>query len=237
VEVYNPSPDAVDLTGWRFQGEGSTAYAFPQGSLLPGREYLVLSRDTLRFRALRPNVRHLLGNLGFGLSSSGETLLLMDAGENTVDSVTFAVDGGWPSAPNGTGSTLSLVNPQKANALAENWRSSLNHGTPGTLNDVYARVGDETALVPYQDFLLPNYPNPFNPTTKIPFGVSPQGGGWVRLAVFDMLGREVAVLVNERKAPGNYEVGFDAAGHPSGVYIYRLATGSFVRSRRMLLIR
>ena len=70
--------------------------------------------------------------------------------------------------------------------------------------------------------LLQNYPNPFNPSTTIEFRVGGAGPSHVRLAVSDMLGREVAVLVDEKKAPGNYRVTFDAADLSSGVYLYRL---------------
>jgi hypothetical protein len=59
----------------------------------------------------------------------------------------------------------------------------------------------------------------------------------VKITVYDVLGREVAVLVNERKAPGNYEVTFDASGLSSGVYVYRLTAGGFAQARTMLLIR
>jgi mannan endo-1,4-beta-mannosidase len=85
-----------------------------------------------------------------------------------------------------------------------------------------------------------NYPNPFNPATVVRYSVPLLKGrdlSAVKLAVYDILGREVAVLVNGRKAPGNYEVQFDAAGLASGVYVYRLTAGSFVQTRRMLLVR
>lgn len=83
--------------------------------------------------------------------------------------------------------------------------------------------------------LFANYPNPFNPSTQIRYDV-PQIGQ-VRLSVFDLLGREVAVLVNDRKAPGSYSASFDATGLASGTYIYRLEAGGVTRSRRMLLVR
>jgi hypothetical protein len=57
------------------------------------------------------------------------------------------------------------------------------------------------------------------------------------LSVFDILGREVAVLVNEKKAPGSYEVKFDGSNLASGVYLYRLKAGSFVETRRLCLIK
>jgi N-acetylneuraminic acid mutarotase len=80
-----------------------------------------------------------------------------------------------------------------------------------------------------------NYPNPFNPSTTIKYELPTSSD--VRLTVFDMLGREVAVLVNEKKAPGSYEVKFDAAGIPSGVYLCRLTAGSFVQTRKMIVVK
>lgn len=80
-----------------------------------------------------------------------------------------------------------------------------------------------------------NYPNPFNPTTVFRYRVPVAGK--VRLAVYDLLGRELAVPVSEWKAPGTYEVTFDAAGLPSGVYLYRLLFGSYVQTRSMIVIK
>jgi photosystem II stability/assembly factor-like uncharacterized protein len=83
--------------------------------------------------------------------------------------------------------------------------------------------------------LLANYPNPFNPATAISYQLAAVSEA--RLAVYDLLGREVAVLVNQRKAPGSYTVTFDAAGRASGIYFYRLSAGSVVQTRKMLLVR
>lgn len=58
-----------------------------------------------------------------------------------------------------------------------------------------------------------------------------------KLVVYDLLGREVAVLVNERKAPGRYEVDYDASALASGVYVYRLTVGKFMETRKMILVR
>jgi photosystem II stability/assembly factor-like uncharacterized protein len=87
-----------------------------------------------------------------------------------------------------------------------------------------------------------NYPNPFNPVTLIRYtiaGSGEDGGGSreTRLVVYDILGRVVSVLVNEKKMPGRYEVEFNANGLASGVYMYRLTAGSSVQSRRMLLLK
>jgi hypothetical protein len=83
--------------------------------------------------------------------------------------------------------------------------------------------------------LMQNYPNPFNPTTTIGFKV--QGSGLVVLKVFDLLGKEVATLVNEELMPGSYTRTFNGSSLASGVYFYRLDAGSFSQTRRFVLLK
>jgi hypothetical protein len=80
-----------------------------------------------------------------------------------------------------------------------------------------------------------NYPNPFNPVTTVSYQLPV--AGTIRLAVYDMLGREVCALVNERKEPGRYSVTWDAGGMASGVYLYRLVAGDYYAVRKMLVLR
>jgi len=96
-------------------------------------------------------------------------------------------------------------------------------------------VPDEVAALPSDFALDQNFPNPFNPATTIRFVVPFESA--VRLSVIDPLGREVALLVNERKPAGRHEVHFDAAGLASGVYLYRLASASFTQTRKMVIAR
>ena len=83
--------------------------------------------------------------------------------------------------------------------------------------------------------LFQNYPNPFNPTTKISYSI-PQNS-FVELKVFNLLGQEIATLVNQEKPAGNYEVNFNASNLPSGVYIYKMNAGSDVQTRKMILLK
>jgi hypothetical protein len=80
-----------------------------------------------------------------------------------------------------------------------------------------------------------NFPNPFNPTTTIRFAI-PQNEH-VTLKVYDLLGREVATLVNEARSAGNHEAFFDASNLASGVYIYRLTAGNFIATKKFTLIK
>jgi len=94
--------------------------------------------------------------------------------------------------------------------------------------------------IPRSFSLHQNYPNPFNPVTNIRFGIPALGNGgdrFVKLIVYDLLGREVATLVNEQLKPGSYEVDWDGSGFASGVYFYSLVTPDFVETKRMVLIK
>jgi hypothetical protein len=104
---------------------------------------------------------------------------------------------------------------------------------------VYKYVGpplsvEDRSPVPASYLLAQNYPNPFNPTTTIKYEL-PQSSV-VNLSVYDLLGREVSVLVNERREAGIHEVQFDASGLSSGIYLYRLTAGDFTQARRLLLL-
>jgi hypothetical protein len=83
--------------------------------------------------------------------------------------------------------------------------------------------------------LYQNYPNPFNPKTVISYQLSAVSE--VRLVIYDLLGREVALLVNEQQPAGSYNVTFDAGRLASGTYLYRIIAGQFVQTRRMVLLR
>jgi hypothetical protein len=109
------------------------------------------------------------------------------------------------------------------------------------LSDAVSDVAPIVGEVPQGFSLSQNYPNPFNPSTRIHYTVGGTrgsgAGSRVSLVVYDLLGREVATLVNEQKMPGSYEVKFEGSRLASGLYIYRLTTGSFVQSQKMMLLK
>jgi hypothetical protein len=95
---------------------------------------------------------------------------------------------------------------------------------------------------PAEFILHQNYPNPFNPATKIKYSIpnvtlSEVEGSLVTLKIFDLLGNEIATLVNEEQPAGNYEVEFDASSFSSGVYFYELKTGNFYQTKKMILLK
>ena len=94
--------------------------------------------------------------------------------------------------------------------------------------------------IPSNYDLFQNYPNPFNPVTKIKFDIPSnvkRQTSDVRLLIYDALGKEVTTLINERLAPGSYEVDFDASNLPSGLYFYRIEAGEFDKIKKMIFIK
>jgi len=117
------------------------------------------------------------------------------------------------------------------------WGYSLFKTTTPTITDV-----SEINFAPTSFSLEQNYPNPFNPSTTIKYTIpnvtlSGVEGSRVRLKVYDVLGNEIVTLVNEEKPIGTYELNWNAANLPSGVYFYRLQAGSFVETKKMILLK
>jgi hypothetical protein len=117
-----------------------------------------------------------------------------------------------------------------------------NYVYAGTGNGLYRRplseligINQISTEIPQQFSLSQNYPNPFNPTTNIRYQV--QKAGTVKISVFDILGKEIETLVNEKQSAGTYEVTFNASQYPSGVYFYRLTTEGFSKTKKMILIK
>ncbi len=94
---------------------------------------------------------------------------------------------------------------------------------------------DEGEIQPVEFQLLQNYPNPFNPSTTLSYSLPEKSH--VRLSAFDLLGREVAELVNEVQNAGTYRVAFDASRLPSGTYLYRITAGDFTSVRKMTFVK
>jgi hypothetical protein len=129
------------------------------------------------------------------------------------------------------GAALGTAPPQSASFVP----------TAGQWGTFAARYGAVTGLEPISNItpskfeLLQNYPNPFNPTTNIRYQIS--NNSYVSLKVYDILGKEIATLVNENLKAGTYEARFDASNISSGVYFYKIIAGNFTDVKKMLIIK
>lgn len=143
-----------------------------------------------------------------------------------VDSTPSSGIYGWtvPNSP----SIQSLIKISDINSSSTNDESD-------SLFTIDPAVYIDSESIPEHFALYQNYPNPFNPSAKISYSIPELS--LVTVKVYDVLGNEVAALVNEEKPIGSYEIEFDASTLPSGVYFYRLQAGSFVETKKMVLMK
>ena len=147
--------------------------------------------------------------------------------------------------------SIALASDGNIYAWGHNQSGELGNGSTNSSNEpvavsispiILGVTPEVTSVIPNKFELSQNYPNPFNPTTTIKYSIPslarvPEGPVRVLLTVYDVLGNEVATLVNENKAPGNYEVNFDGSNLSSGVYFYKMTAGSFTVVKKLNLIK
>jgi len=240
IEIYNGYNVPVDIGDWKFKDANpGNIFIIPQSVFIEPNKYLVICNDTALFKLKFPGVKSFIGNINFSLNNGGEHIQLLDDQNEIVDSLTYDDIDPWPSQPDGTGSTLALINPGSDNSLPENWEPSIvDFGTPGNPNDQPLSVDGQDDVIPTEFVLYVNYPNPFNPVTTIQFSIPDVGTRQgVSLRIYDVLGNEVATLVNEEKPAGIYTINFNAAGLASGVYLYQFKAGSFVETKKLVLLK
>jgi hypothetical protein len=240
VEIYNRGTAPVDLGGWSLADQsGKEVFRLAEGTVLLPRSYLVLCRDQIAFAAHFPRLGPCRGDWDFGLGGGGDSIVLADGDGRLVDGVRYSDRAPWPSGPDGSGATLALASPHLDNGRAENWTALCCHGTPGAPNGASGRsafkAADVQAIRADVAVLEPNFPNPFNSVTQIRFWLPRRQK--VRLSVYDVLGRQVAVPVAAELAPGDHSVALDADGWASGLYFLRLRTVDGELKSRMVLLR
>jgi len=125
------------------------------------------------------------------------------------------------------GGSFIQANAGGTGAVAANYIARWNNGATSV-----EQIGDD---IPTTYLLSQNYPNPFNPSTTISFSIPTSE--FVTLKVYDMLGREVATLVNENLSAGSYSYNFDASNLTSGVYLYKLQAGKYSETKKMILMK
>jgi plastocyanin len=145
------------------------------------------------------------------------------------------------SFTSGAVSSSAWVYEHTFNSVGTNPYYCSLHGGPGGVGmsgvvtvENATDVGDEN-ITSLNFGLDHNYPNPFNPSTSIQYAIASRQ--FVTLKVYDVLGNEITVLVNEEKPVGTYELKWNAANLPSGIYFYRLQAGSFVETKKMILLK
>ena len=158
-------------------------------------------------------------NNGTVVGSSGTILRTTDGGTN------------WILQTSGTTKNLfgvSFTDSKNGTIVGDG-------GTILRVSGIVTGIDDNQIKQPNSFILMQNYPNPFNPTTTIQYVISSEQ--FVSLKIYDILGKEVATLVNSRKAIGNYKVNFNASNLTSGVYFYRIQAGNFTETKKFILLK
>ncbi len=241
IELYNPNDFTMDISNYKLMDINSVPFfLIPEGTLLEKGEYLVICKSTDDFTTLFPDVDNFIGDLGFGLSGQGEPIRLYNTINVLVDTVRYDEQYPWPTAPNGTGPTLELIDPNYNNILPESWGpSTASHGTPGYANSVDIENNYELQITNYE--LKQNYPNPFNPITKINYELRITNYELAEITVHNSAGQIVGVYPCCRPASATNNHGsiqFDGSKFNSGVYYYSLVVdGKKLNTKAMLLIK
>ena len=240
VELHNPTDASMDMGNWIFKDEDDGhIFSIPDATILDSGDFLVLSEDTASFTAMFPDVNQFVGNLNFGFEGGGELLRLYNSNNALVDTVSYNDADPWPQEPDGNGPTIELIHPFQDNAMAENWAASEGYGTPGSVNSVYL-VHEYEPNLPTQFHVINNYPNPFNPSTTITYELVREQK--INISIFDMLGRQVKTLVNEKQTAGLKRMSWNATnnlGKPvaGGVYLCSIMAGESRKSIKMVLLK
>jgi hypothetical protein len=231
LELKNTGSTKLVLTGTYF--ENGITYVFPEGSSLDAGKYLVLASNSKEFKnryGFSP-----FGTYSGKLDNGGERLTLCAATGDTVFSMVYDDKSPWPEKADGGGYSLVVINPDGDLDDPGNWRVSYRiNGSPGE-DDVQSTLVQDEILPPSAFKLEQNYPNPFNPVTNFRFSIKEYSS--VSLKIYDMLGREVAVILNQKMNPGTHTVKFNASDLASGVYIARLQSGTSMAAVKISLLK
>jgi hypothetical protein len=240
VELLNIGSTSVNLKNWDLSdGLPVDGYTFPDDIIVTPGNYMVVCRDMAAFRLIHPEILNSLGDFGFGLGSTGDDINLFDAEGNLVDFVNYTPNAPWPVDANGTGASIELVNPLEDNNVGRFWKSSINGGTPGSLNTNSITLNSKVEILAYAS-KLECFPNPFRDYTTI--RIETPVAGEYKIEVYDLQGKLHNILADQRIESGAYYIdwyGRDSNNDmlPGGVYIIRLSGESVNLNLKVVMIK
>lgn len=240
VELLNNSEQWADISEWIFKDQREERrFVISQGTMVAPHQTVVLCAQQTKFKSLHPSIKNTVGNVNFGFSSLGETLRLYKADGTLIDSVAYGVSAPWPTFATNEGHTLQLIDAHTDNALAINWKKSENKGgNPGKKNQEEASALKTLRTV--DSYLSQNFPNPFHYSTQINYRVAHTGA--VRIDVLNVAGQIIKTLVDSNHSSGAYVCEWNCTNSTGnkvepGIYLYRIAIGNSIETKKMVYIR
>ena len=195
IELYNNGPTQQDLSNWVFKdSKDENSFLFPQGTIIDSKGYLVLTGTTSKFEQQFPLVTPVIGEFDFKLSSDGEFIRLYDERNRLVDSLWYLPTDNWPTAANGEGPTLELIDPDTDNTLSSNWTTFPFNGTPSAPNGNYTTA----TFTLEKENLLTITPNPFSEELTLNFL---QNAPELTIQLLDVNGQFIKDLFAKKQYP------------------------------------
>ena len=234
IELKNMGDSEYILGGYHFSK--GIDYTFPEGMALAGHQIVVLASDKELFEqryGFSP-----FGEYSGQLDNGGEWIVLEKASGDTLFNLHYNDKYPWPVSADGEGYSMVVKSDLPGIDICDslNWtRSARINGSPGIDESIASVDPDnkQSIVTTYQ--LYQNFPNPFNPVTTIRFQIPK--AGHVRLIIFNMLGQEVASLVDQNYPAGVYRVKWNAGNLASGIYIYQIRSRNFMAAKKLILIK
>ena len=263
IKLANPGMDTVGIFKWDVQAiipagqtwkVGSSNIRIDFRTVPPGK--LIVRQDSVSnggVRGANPNINH---NASYGYmtttSINGGTAISMNIVWNTVGNFYVFTPGTYTlgrirfyktdtSFSFCTHDTIRCSTIQAQSSVVQDSTNPLAYPTQWTRTNptdtCTSLVGVENngSSIPIVYKLYNNYPNPFNPKTTIKYDIPKNS--LVRIVIFDILGKEVETIVNEKKEAGRYEIQWDASKYASGTYFYRIEAGDFAETKKMILLK
>ncbi|HJL75165.1 MAG TPA: lamin tail domain-containing protein, partial [Candidatus Marinimicrobia bacterium] len=237
-EIYNNDTISIDLAGWRIADSVDDLHEIQTVSIElyinPG-DYLVLGRNV--DNTVNGGYTADYGYSSFQLSNSEDEIFLVDNENRIVDEIEYN-----SSFPYSSGASMYLRNIDYDNNVDTSWAmSDMEYGlgdlgTPGRAWDDSLSTSNHIDFgLPQTLVLHPSYPNPFNPITTIKFSVETFHA--TSISIYNLTGRLVETLVNERLLSGKHEITWNASSQPSGVYFVKLSNGESVQTQKLILLK
>lgn len=214
IELYNPRSESMDLSNWVFKDDDDNhSFVLPEGTIIFPKDYLIISRDTVQFKTVYPDVDYKVGNFDFGLGSTSDAARIFDNNGILRDEVNYNSVAPWPTTANGQGGTLELISPDLDNSLPESWNSVNTNGSPGLGTD--GSVGIENSN--FTEFI--RYSNPFTDILEVDFEL--KNSTQLSIALYDTKGSILHRFENKRYQAGIHQISADLSHLKNGVYFLR----------------
>lgn len=230
IELYNNSPNSIDLSGWIIKdNDDDHAFVIENGTMLSSGAYIVICRDQEVFQTIH-STSNTLGNMNFGLSSDGDCVRLFNSEGIITDQVCYSTDAPWPSLPDGKGGTLALKKPTLDNADAASWYGLSGNGNPGEANEIDL---DLLGTIDHPE-KFSFYPNPVTDLMYVKIALNKTQN--LTLVLQDLSGKRIATIYKGEAEGGSFSKEIDLPdGLKAGLYVISMVSESEVISRRIII--